>query len=139
MQRHRERLAALEAGLGVGAKEYGLAVHGKQLTANHIDNMEDNEIEKLYARYDARLGGGDDEDTGVCGDPALCGGDIHVSPDPGRKAARACCLPRVRPVRRTRAKHCYLRALPPVWLVYGAANRRADHPPALSVWTSMPR
>ena len=29
------------------------------------------EIERLYARYEARLGGGDDEDTGVCSAPAL--------------------------------------------------------------------
>ena len=27
--------------------------------------------------------GGDDEDTGVCSAPALCGGGIYVSPDPG--------------------------------------------------------
>ena len=60
VQKLRERLAALVAERlgrgGEGAKEYGLAVHGKQLTADHVDTMEDSEIEKLYARYEARLG-----------------------------------------------------------------------------------
>ena len=39
-------------GSGRRAKEYGLAVHGKQLTADHINAVEESEIEKLYARYD---------------------------------------------------------------------------------------
>ena len=48
-QKHRERLAALVAwgGGGGGRVRYGLAVHGKQLTADHIDAMEDSEIENV--------------------------------------------------------------------------------------------
>ncbi|MFC1350366.1 MAG: hypothetical protein G8D60_13465 [gamma proteobacterium symbiont of Phacoides pectinatus] len=54
MQKYRERLAALVA--GGQAKQYGLVVHGKALTADQIDALDNSEIEKLYARYEARLG-----------------------------------------------------------------------------------
>lgn len=46
----RERLAALVA--GGKASQY----LGKALTADQVDSMDDNDIEKLYARYEARLG-----------------------------------------------------------------------------------
>lgn len=49
-QRRRERLAALAA--GGQARQY----LGRTLTADQIDSMGDEEIEKLYARYEARLG-----------------------------------------------------------------------------------
>lgn len=61
LQKHRERLAALVA--GGQAKQYGLVVHGKACgeatgtaTVDQIDALDDAEIEKLYARYEARLG-----------------------------------------------------------------------------------
>ena len=47
LQKYRERLAAL---VGVGqAKQY----LGKAFTIYQIDVLDDAEIEKLYARYDA--------------------------------------------------------------------------------------
>lgn len=49
-ERRRERLAALAA--GGQARQY----LGRTLTADQIDSMGDEEIEKLYARYEARLG-----------------------------------------------------------------------------------
>ncbi len=52
--RHRERLAALVA--GGQAKHYGLSVHGKTLTVDQVDSLDQGEVEKLYARYEARLG-----------------------------------------------------------------------------------
>lgn len=48
--RKRERLAALAA--GGHAKQYT----GKTISADQIDSMSDAEIERLYARYEARLG-----------------------------------------------------------------------------------
>jgi len=48
--RKRERLAALAA--GGQAKQY----LGRALTTDQIDAMGDDETEKLYARYEARLG-----------------------------------------------------------------------------------
>lgn len=48
--RKRERLAALAA--GGQARQY----LGRALTADQIDSMGDAETEKLYARYEARLG-----------------------------------------------------------------------------------
>lgn len=48
--KHRERLAALAA--GGQAKQY----LGKIYTAEQIDGLNDAEIEKLYSRYEARLG-----------------------------------------------------------------------------------
>ena len=49
-QQHRERLAALCA--GGRARQY----LGKALSVDQVDNMEDEEVEKLYGRYEARLG-----------------------------------------------------------------------------------
>ena len=47
---HRERLAALAA--GGRARQY----LGKALSVDQVDNMDDEEVEKLYGRYEARLG-----------------------------------------------------------------------------------
>ena len=47
---HRERLAALAA--GGQASQY----LGKKFTAEQIDVLSDDEVEKLYGRYEARLG-----------------------------------------------------------------------------------
>ena len=47
---HRERLAALCA--GGRARQY----LGKALSVDQVDNMEEEEVEKLYGRYEARLG-----------------------------------------------------------------------------------
>ena len=54
VQIYRERLASVAAGGQVG--RYGLLVHGKALTASHIEKLDDSGIERLYARYEARLG-----------------------------------------------------------------------------------
>lgn len=48
--KHRERLAALVA--GGQAKQY----LGKTFTIDQIDSLSDDEVEKLYARYEAGLG-----------------------------------------------------------------------------------
>ena len=47
---HRERIAALAA--GGWAKQY----LGKSLSVDQVDNMNDEEVEKLYSRYEAQLG-----------------------------------------------------------------------------------
>ena len=49
----RDRLAALAAG---GQVRQYLGVAAQRLTTDQIDSMGDEEIEKLYARYEARLG-----------------------------------------------------------------------------------
>ena len=54
MQKHRERLAAIAA--GGQAEQYGLVVRGKAFIADQIDALDNSEIEKLYARYETRLG-----------------------------------------------------------------------------------
>ena len=54
VQKRRERLAAIA--LGGQAGQYGLVVRGKTFTADQIDTLDNTEIEKLYARYEARLG-----------------------------------------------------------------------------------
>ena len=51
---YRERLASVAAGGQAG--RYELLAHGKALTASHIGELYDSEIERLYARYEARLG-----------------------------------------------------------------------------------
>ena len=50
VQQHREPLAALAA--GGRARQY----LGKTLSIDQIDNLEEEEVEKLYGRYEARLG-----------------------------------------------------------------------------------
>ena len=54
VQKHRERLATVAA--GGQARQYGLVVRGKTFTADQIDTLDNTEIEKMYARYEARLG-----------------------------------------------------------------------------------
>ena len=54
MRNYRERLASVAAGAQAG--RYGLLAHRKALTASHIEELDDSEIEKLYARYEARQG-----------------------------------------------------------------------------------
>ena len=54
VQNYRERLASVAAGRQAG--RYGLLAHGKALTDSHIEELDDSEIERLYARYEARLG-----------------------------------------------------------------------------------
>ena len=50
VQQHREWLAALAA--GGRARQY----LGKALSVDQVDNMEEEEVEKLYGHYEARLG-----------------------------------------------------------------------------------
>ena len=54
VRKHHERLAAIAA--GGQARQYGLVVRGKIFTADQIDTLDNTEIEKMYARYEARLG-----------------------------------------------------------------------------------
>ena len=54
VQKRRERLAAIAVGGQAG--QYGLVVRGKTFTADQIDALDNTEIQKLYARYKARLG-----------------------------------------------------------------------------------
>ena len=54
VQKHSESLALVAAGGQAG--RYGLLAHRKALTASHIKELDDSEIERLYARYEARLG-----------------------------------------------------------------------------------
>ena len=54
MPNYREKLASVAAGGQAG--RYGLLAHGKALIASHIEDLDGSEIERLYARYEARLG-----------------------------------------------------------------------------------
>ena len=54
VQNYRERLASVAAWGQAG--RYGLLAHGKALTASHMAELDDSEIERLYARYEVRLG-----------------------------------------------------------------------------------
>jgi len=49
-QQHRDRLSAIAA--GGQTKSY----LGKALTSDQIESLDDDEVEKLYARYEAKLG-----------------------------------------------------------------------------------
>ena len=54
VQIYRERLASVAAFGQTG--RYRLRARGKALTASHIEELDDSEIERLYARYEARQG-----------------------------------------------------------------------------------
>ena len=47
-------LAALAA--GGQARHFALTEQGRPVTAERIDNMSDDDVNKLYARYEARIG-----------------------------------------------------------------------------------
>ena len=99
-KKYRERLAALVA--GGQAKQYGLVVHGKALTADQIDALDNSEIEKLYARYEARLGAAMTKTLGSAALQILCRCDWAVRTDPG--PTRAHSRFGERSVRRARTK-----------------------------------
>ena len=88
VQKQRERLASVA--VGVKARRYRLLAHGKALTASHIEELEDSEIE-VVRPLQGETRGADDKDARVCSAPALCGGGITVSHDPGRKPTGAYC------------------------------------------------
>ena len=52
MQKHRERFAALA--VGGQARQYGLAVRGKSLTADKVDTLDDSEVERLRSKTRGR-------------------------------------------------------------------------------------
>ena len=52
VKNYHERLTSVAAGGQTG--RYGLLAHGKALTASHIEELDDSEIERLYARYEGR-------------------------------------------------------------------------------------
>ena len=91
LQKYRERLASVAAGGGGQAGRYRLLAHGKALTASHIEELDNSEIERLYASYKARPGAAMTKTLGVRSAQGLCGDGIYVSPDPGRKPTRAYC------------------------------------------------
>ena len=101
VQKHLVQLDAIAAGGQAG--QYLLVVRGKAFTADQIDALDDTEIEKMYARYAARLGAAMTKTLGSAALQLYAGG-IHLSPDPGRKPARAYRRPQGRPVCRTCAK-----------------------------------
>lgn len=52
-QNHRERLASVAAGRQAGW--YGLLAQGKALITSHNEELDDFEIQRLYASFEARL------------------------------------------------------------------------------------
>ena len=82
-KQHRERLAALAA--GGRARQY----LGKALSIDQVDNMEDEEVEKLYGRYEARLGAAMTKNPGGSCASAIHLRGQHVSPNTPRRTAGA--------------------------------------------------
>ena len=90
MQKYRERLASVAAGGQAG--RYWLLAHGKALTASHIEELDDSEIERLYVRYEARLGAAMTKTLGSAALQLYAGVvSFYVSLDPGRKPTTAYC------------------------------------------------
>ena len=98
VQKHRERLP--ELAVGGQARQYGLAVRGKSLTADQVDTLDDSEVKRLYARYEARLGAVMTKTQGSAALKLYAGGSTHVPAY--QKSAWAYCGPWVRPVCRAR-------------------------------------
>ena len=69
---------------GGQAGQYGLVVRGKTFTADQIDALDNTEIEKLYARYEARLGAAM---TKTLGSAAL---QIYAGPWPCFSQSKTC-------------------------------------------------
>ena len=54
VQNYRDRLASVA--VGGQAEWHEILAHGKALTASYIEELDNSEIERLYARYEARIG-----------------------------------------------------------------------------------
>ena len=135
VQKRRERPAAIAA--GGQARQYGLVVRGKTFTADQIDALDNTEIEKLYARYEARLGAAMTKTLGsavlqlyagmaamflpIENQPGLIA-DLESDPFVGHALSSATCELYHRPLRH----------------VPCTAYRCADHLEALPIWTLLP-
>ena len=110
----RDRLAIIAAG---GQTRQYL---GKSLSVEEIDKMGDDEVRKLYTRYEARLG--------VCMTKTLGKAALQLyTTDTAREPAASHGGPRVRPVCRPRAQQHCLRTVLPLWKASGADHRGVDH------------
>ena len=89
VQKYHERLASVSAGDQAG--RYGLFAHRKAFSASHIEELDYSEKERLFARFEARIGAAMAKVAWVCSTPALCRNGIYASSDPGRNLTRAYC------------------------------------------------
>ena len=118
VHKYRERLDSVAAGGQAG--RYGLHAHGKALTASNIEELDDSEIERLYARYEARLGAAMTKRLGLQRSSFMRRWYL--------------CFSRSRPKtnqgllltsRATRL--CHLRAIPSLWHFLSTADGSVDH------------
>ena len=117
----RDRLAIIAA--GGQARKY----LGKSLSLEEIDKMDDDEVRKIYTRYEARLG--------VCMTKTLGKAALQLCttvttmflPVTAREPAASHGGPRVRPDCRPRAQQNCLRIVLPLWKYSGADHRGVDH------------
>ena len=117
----RDRLAIIAA--GGQARKY----LGKSLSLEEIDKMDDDEVRKIYTRYEARLGVCMTKTLGEGCAAALYDRDHYVSPVTAREPAASHGGPRVRPDCRPRAQQNCLRIVLPLWKYSGADHRGVDH------------
>ena len=133
MQKHRERLAAITAGGQAG--QYGPVVRRKTFTADQIDTLDNTEIEKMYARYEARLGAAM---TKILGSSALqlyAGIAALFLPIENQQRLIADIASRA-----TRLSDTRLAAPPASYNMacFSTVNRCADQLEALPIWTLLP-
>jgi len=81
INKQRARLAAQVSG---GRK---MTFKGHAVTPERIDAMEDAEIEELHARYEARLGRGDEQVAGLLSSAHVCEHGVDASTLPGSQSS----------------------------------------------------
>ena len=89
VQNYREMLASVAAGVQAGRCR--LHAHGKTLPASHIGELDDSEIERLYARYEVRLAAAMTKTLGSAALQLYAGVVSMFLPIPAEKPTRAYC------------------------------------------------
>ena len=131
VQNYRGRLASVAAGGQAGP--YELLAHGKALTASHIEELDDSEIERLYARYKARLGAAMTKTLGSAALKLYAGVVSMFLPIPGENQPGLIADLEGDPF----VGHALSSATCELYHRYGMFLP-FDHNKALSIWTSMP-
>ena len=130
-QQHRERLAALAA--GGRAQQY----LWKALSVDQVDNMDDEEVEKLYGRYEARLGAAMTKTLGAAALQLYTSVASMFLPIPLEEQPRGVTSKTWGwPLRWARGQRRYMRALPSLWHVPCPGDRGTNHAAALPIWTA---
>ena len=95
--------------------------------SSHIEELDDSEIERLYARYEARLGAAMTKTLGSAALQLYAGVVSMFLPIPAENQPGLIADLEGDPFFRARSKQCHLQAIPSLWHVLSTVDDSVDH------------